>query len=375
MKHDFFLIPGFFGFADLGGITYFHHVDKILARLLEPHGIEPSIHYVSTVPTGSIRTRAHKLFEQIAQESSGPDTPIHLIGHSTGGLDARLFTSPTVALLRDDDRVEEYASRVKTVTSVASPHLGTPLAFFFNSILGQNLLYMLSMATIYALRFGRFPLATLFSMVGVVAKLDDRLGWENTIVDQFYENLFADFENEHMDEVSQFLESIREDQALLGQLTPGGIDLLNAAAEDRATARYGCVITQARKPELARIRELGFEPYRQASHQIYRLLYWLTSFVPKYPEQTDEVRETLAKAYGEMPAKGASDGVVPTWSQIHGEIIHATWADHLDVCGHFSDLSNDPPHVDWLCSGTGFVNGSFEALWEDVVEFITRDEG
>ena len=118
MKHDFFLIPGFFGFADLGGITYFHHVDKILEKLLAPHGIEPNIHYVSTVPTGSIRTRAHRLFEQIAEKSSGPGVPIHLIGHSTGGLDARLFATPTVTLLEDDHLVEEYASRVSTVVSV-----------------------------------------------------------------------------------------------------------------------------------------------------------------------------------------------------------------------------------------------------------------
>lgn len=370
MRQDFFLIPGFFGFADLGGITYFHHLDHILTRLLEPYEIEPVVHYVSTVPTGSIRVRAHLLYEEIIKKSPDPDVPIHLIGHSTGGLDARLFATPTARLLSDRELIEPVAARVQTVVTVATPHLGTPLAFFFNSILGQNLLYLLSMATIYALRFGKFPLSTLFAMVGVVAKLDDHLGWRNTILDQFYDNLFADFEGENMEAVSAFLESIRKDQALLGQLTPGGIDLLNAAAEDRATTRYGCVITQAKAPSLRRFAEIGLDPYKQTSHQVYRLLHLLTSFVPEYPEPPAHVLEKIALAYGGLPEKSASDGVVPTWSQLHGELIHATWADHLDVCGHYSDQQSTPPHVDWLCSGTGFDGARFEALWSDVVDFV-----
>lgn len=371
-RHHFFLIPGFFGFADLGGITYFHHVREELERLLAPRGVEADVHYVATLPTASIRKRAHRLFEQVREVAAETDCPIHLIGHSTGGLDAKLFTTPTVALLEDAEHVEPLARRVETVVSVATPHLGTPLAFFFNSLLGQNLLYLLSLATVYALRFGRFPLATLFSIVGIVTRLDDRLGWEDTIVDQFYENLFADFDNEHMSLITSFLESIREDQALLGQLTPGGIDLLNAAAEDREGTRYACVITQARRPELRVFREIGFEPYRQASHLIYDLLYRLTSLVPNYPEPSDEVKRVMAAGFGALPARGASDGVVPTWSQLHGEIIHTAWADHLDVCGHFSDGHHDPPHVDWLSSGTGFTRAHFEALWADVVGFIAR---
>ncbi len=367
-----FLIPGFFGFADLGGITYFHHVDDVLTALLRERGLKPDIRYVDTHPTASIRRRAHRLVEQAREvAASDPDVPIHLIGHSTGGLDARLFASPSLTLLEDDEQVEPLASRVATVTTVATPHLGTPLALFFNNFLGQNILYVLSMATVYALRFGRFPLSTLFSIIGVLARLDDRLGWKNTIVDQFYDNLFSDFDDpQRVDDISEYLESIRQDQTLLGQLTPGGLDLLNATTEDREGVRYGCVVTQARQPSLERIRHLGLEPYKQASHQVYRLLHLLTSFVPPYPEASVRHRSFLAEAYGALPSQRASDGIVPTWSQLYGELIHAAWADHLDVCGHFSDASHDPPHVDWLCSGTGFGRARFEALWEDVADFM-----
>ncbi len=369
---DIYLIPGFFGFADLGGITYFHHIRESLEHLLSVHGITPNVHYVSTIPTGSIRQRAAKLYQEIEATSGGPGVPIHLIGHSTGGLDARLFASPNVSLIKELD-VEPLASRVSTVISVATPHLGTPLAFFFNSLLGQKLLYLLSMATIYALRFGKFPLSTLFSILGVIAKLDDHLGWKDNILDQFYENLFADLSGEHMEEVGAFLESIREDQALLGQLTPGGIDLLNAAVQDRPGTRYGCVVTQARRPELGSLKDIGLEPYRLGSHAVYRFLYWLTSFVPRYPDITESQRAILQRAYGSVPDCDVSDGVVPTWSQIHGQIIRAMWADHLDVCGHFTDPQHDPPHIDWLSSGTGFTRRDFEGLWSDIVDFMIAD--
>lgn len=368
-----YLIPGFFGFADLGGITYFHHVREMLEERCALYGMDPEVHYVSTVPTGSIRMRAAQLYHEVAATATEPDWPIHLIGHSTGGLDARLFVSPNVSLLKTIE-AEVLASRVKSVVSVATPHLGTPLAFFFNSLLGQKLLYLISLATIYALRFGKFPLSTLFSLVGIITRLDDHLGWKDNIVDQFYENLFSDLSGERMVAVGEFLESIRSDQALLGQLTPGGIDLLNAAVQDRPGTRYGCVVTQARRPELGSLKDIGLEPYKLASHTVYRFLYWLTSFVPNYPDITEAQRAFLQHAYGSVPECDASDGVVPTWSQLHGELIRAMWADHLDVCGHFSEPGHDPPHIDWLSSGTGFSRSDFEGLWSDVVAFMMRDQ-
>ena len=40
-------------------------------------------------PTASIRRRATRLAELIAKTCEDDDSPIHLLGHSTGGLDAR----------------------------------------------------------------------------------------------------------------------------------------------------------------------------------------------------------------------------------------------------------------------------------------------
>jgi hypothetical protein len=50
--------------------------------------------------------------------------------------------------------------------------------------------------------------------------------------------------------------------------------------------------------------------------------------------------------------------------------VHATWADHLDVVGHFDDPAHEPPHFDWLATGTGFGRAHFVRLWTDVAAFI-----
>ena len=62
--------------------------------------------------------------------------------------------------------------------------------------------------------------------------------------------------------------------------------------------------------------------------------------------------------------------MVPTLSQVHGEIIRAVWADHHDVIGHFDHPTHVPPHFDWVASGTGFTRARFEAVWRDVATFV-----
>lgn len=57
-------------------------------------------------------------------------------------------------------------------------------------------------------------------------------------------------------------------------------------------------------------------------------------------------------------------------SQVHGRIIHATTADHIDVVGHLHEPGH-PAHHDWIASGAG--RRRFEALWRDVATAIIAD--
>src|SRR5262245_3219598 len=91
------LIPGFFGFGRLGDISYFAGVTTFLENALLARGLEAKVVEVVTPPTSSIRQRAARVLEALALVAEAPGD-IHLVGHSTGGLDARLAIAQTAAL-------------------------------------------------------------------------------------------------------------------------------------------------------------------------------------------------------------------------------------------------------------------------------------
>src|ERR687891_2631574 len=93
-KHRVYLLPGFFGFANLGEVVYFGHVRNFLVDEFRSRGVDAEVHQVFTHPTASVRTRARDLLATLAQTAGDDGGPIHFVGHSTGGLDARLIVSP-----------------------------------------------------------------------------------------------------------------------------------------------------------------------------------------------------------------------------------------------------------------------------------------
>ena len=147
--------------------------------------------------------------------------------------------------------------------------------------------------------------------------------------------------------------------------------MLNAATEDRDSVRYGSVVMKARKPGWKAMKKIGFDPYRQASHSIYKILHYLVGDRDaKYPTPTQNQIVFLSEAFKEMPDATDSDGVVPTLSQIWGDIFYAGFGDHLDVCGHFNDFKREPPHYDWIATGSNFDFKDFQKLWTSVCDFL-----
>jgi len=102
------LVHGFLGFDRIGPLEYFRGVD----RALRSDGLSPLIPRLP--PASSIAERAAALAAFLRPRSS---ESFVLIGHSMGGLDARYLAANL-----DPDR------RVKSLITVATPHLGTPIA-------------------------------------------------------------------------------------------------------------------------------------------------------------------------------------------------------------------------------------------------------
>ncbi len=366
-----FLVPGVFGFETLGQLPYFAHVAEVLTERLQHRGVDARVRAVGTCPTASLRTRAAHLAEVVMELAGDDDAPIHLIGHSSGGLDLRLLVTPS-ASLPTEVAVENLAARIQTVTTVATPHLGTPLADVATGVLGRRVLRVLSLLTVHALRFGHHPVRGAVVAGRFLLRLDDLVGMREGVLDQLYDGLLADFSREHSASLQEFLGRVRGDQALLPQLSPAAMDVFNAATKDRPEVRYASVITRARPPGLRSMASVGVRPYAQISHVLYQVLYRVTSGMSEVAlgPLGDSQIEALISGYGKIPDERANDGMVPTRSQIWGSLIHIARADHLDVMGYFRDPTHDPSRMDWLATRSGFDKERFVALWGAVARFI-----
>lgn len=112
---------GILGFATFHGIAYFNGVkDHLTAKF---PGLRILVAQVP--PDGTIEIRGTELGNQILQAMQpggalNPDESIHIIAHSMGGLDARFLLSP--------DHPGNMADRIISLTTISTPHKGTPLA-------------------------------------------------------------------------------------------------------------------------------------------------------------------------------------------------------------------------------------------------------
>ena len=134
----------------------------------------------------------------------------------------------------------------------------------------DQLLGLLSVATIYTLRHGPLPLTALIQLGALFARLDDHLGFRNTVVDHLFDELLRDFTPERRQAIEDLLGQMQRDASLLGQLTPAGANLLNALTVDRPGTRYGSVVCATPPPGLRSIATVGLDPYAQATHALER---------------------------------------------------------------------------------------------------------
>ena len=203
---------------------------------LRARGDEVATWVVDVAPTASVRRRAARLAELVARTSNDGEGPIHLVGHSTGGVDARLVASPDVHLPCDGDALA-WLPRLASVTTLSTPHHGTPLASFFATVSGQRMLYALSALTVIALTLGSPPLAAASALVMAIGRIDHALGLDLRVLDRATESLLRVFDDARSREVRAYLDEIREDQGAMVQLMPEAMELYQASVRDRAGRR------------------------------------------------------------------------------------------------------------------------------------------
>ncbi|MEO5725532.1 MAG: hypothetical protein ABI134_30460 [Byssovorax sp.] len=366
-----YLVPGFMGFQSFGEVTYFRRVPEMLVRRLGElghHNVE--VHECPTLPSGSIARRAQRALQFMEARGGEQAESIHVVGHSTGGLDARLVAAPGVRLV-PGGLEEQIGRRIRSVVTVSTPHFGTPMANFLLAMPFRRVLAWIGL--LGNTERGRTSLVALARALEMVARADDWMGRSDTFLDTVVNKVLKRIGTDPADPLWEFLREISSDQGAAIQVTMESMHLFNAAVADRSGTAYSSIISVAPPPGSFPLRRADLSsPVRAASVFAFWALYRMASVVPdQYPCTALDI-ETLNltehSAHLQI-TRTSNDGIVPCQSQAYGKVLDIVSGDHLDVVGQFPGSGGDS-HADWLPCGAGFGEEEFSKLWSRVAREI-----
>jgi triacylglycerol lipase len=367
------LVPGLFGFSRIGSIDYF---DQATPLLTAATGIA-DVRSLETPPTGPLWRRVdalHQAVRECIREGAGK---VHLVGHSTGGVDIRLLATSTYLWPggpEGGDRVS-FFDQLGSLVSLSAPHKGTPIARRLRGAQENVIpvLFFVSIAAKYAAHdAGMFKaLRELWGQAELpfrlaAATVDDLFGRRLT---KFVPGL----SDRTAAELHHFLNEIVDDHSLIQELTPYAMTRLNRSAvprsDDPALALKNFVtVAPPPGPHWDDFRLVnGLDPARRV---IYSLSYAEASFAAG-----DFGSLPAAHWIGSEPeglathAETAQDGVVPAASQsLDGRAEGLVFGDHLDVVGHYPG----PEHggITVFDSGASFDDARMSALWSAIGDRI-----
>jgi hypothetical protein len=365
------LVPGFFGFDHRGETTYF--ADRFVAGLrsvLEARGIENiPVLSVSTLGIGSLHKRQHDLLRELrALETPGPNGPRlggprtwHLVGHSTGGVDAALLLRD--AQLTDGDNGVMFAApgwgewtdlveRIGSVTSIAAPHFGTGLA---ESPLAR---FAAGHPTPLAIRDLAVALSTLTRRGDLASRLRFALSATPGLSKMPFFML-------HMLLMNELARDLRPE--VLGPLS-------SRPVRTSAEGRVFSIATIAPRPAHDHSDKLFRDMWRwthEGSHATSSLPKPAAGSLNDVSLRLPSQRELALPSVDE----GDNDGVVTTQRQVLGELIGVVIGDHVDVLGRYRRTSLvDAKIIDpgLLTSGADFDDNEFFGLLLRIGDRIAR---
>ncbi len=414
------LIPGFFGYSTFGDpahpiLEYFAGVEAVLSPKLPDHVIVAH----GPPPTGSLQSRARSLFVAIDKLLRGQKLPnaaqafeadrVHLVGHSTGGVDARLFANPAFDLGADVPQARrlEMIARLGNIVTVSAPFYGTPIADHIGND-DRLLLEAVRILTILGVfthgdlvRFGielvkltpmavaRDPLAALGALLKAfdppvsmhdLARLVVQKASGTTapalLVDALRSGKTPTQRDVVVKQLSEFFNSIETHQELLPELAPGSIQPRTAelVATDYGRDGKGKIVSyvSVSPPPANSVRAVieSFAKLEVLQRFVYDTLYQAASGAAiDRPVPEGRLLSQSANAEALLADAKASDGVVPARSQtLDGKAAGIVVGDHLDVVGSFDGGTG----ANVMRSGANFSGSDFEALWGDVANSLER---
>ena len=371
------VVPGFLGFSRFGGFYYF--ADRVAAALracLDPQqGRRVPGVPVTTMPAGSLASRQRGLIEQLGRLTEPfPNLErLHLVGHSTGGLDAELLLedAPFPEANANGERgswsseAERIRERLASVVTIAAPLWGTcladsELAAFFESPTRHPSGLPTATRTMAELLLGIFrkPVAAEFT-AGVSQALPDAL---------------------------RFIGQIIKHRELIEDLKPARL-LQHRRGGNRLEVPLRSFVTIAFDPAAGSALPDDLRPER-----FFTSVYELTATASSSETEAQLLRALRlleAHAQGAIREPGApapeftvraNDGMVNSGLQLLDadqpeQLAGIVLADHADVIGHYDRIDalvdGQTLNRGLFHSGCGFGDDAFFLLWESVAREIS----
>lgn len=367
------LVPGLFGFGTFGNarqrkpISYFDRVIDVIERVAKIPRSHILVH--EPPPTGSLESRAATLFEKMLAVlgdqllQGDTDSRLHLVGHSTGGIDVRLVTNTSFCWPGLDEKLrEKVLERVGTVVTVSAPLYGTPIARKLRRGF-KLLLDALSLWTVLdddpaRSRKGKALPVALLAVAGLLSR---RMSVNGPAL-----GLAAGVDEETARQIARFRNKILADSSLIHDLSPEGMREVNRHLDGHDHANMKHVVTVAPRP-----RRLAFDDL--ARRTIYRMCYEATADDRFMPADNPNPAWFASHTSAVELCPRANDGVVPSSSQFLRNAsgapinpVYVVLADHLDVVGHFDGKQNTTAFK----SEADFDEGEHELVWSMIAQLL-----
>lgn len=371
-----FFVPGMFGFGQLAGYDYFHHLRESLTPEFARAGVRVAFTDVPSPPTSSLRHRARVLATTMAHAAKDGER-LQLIGHSTGGLDARLLLSPS-ADLKLPPQLLEVRDRVETLVTLNTPHFGTPLASYFATVSGARMLYALSLFTIVSLKLGEPSLAIFSRLLAAIGGIDSLIGGDLKLFSRVTDGILRFVDRERRSEITDYLSKVLVDQGAILQISPEAMDLFNAAVAPSPNVRCASLAAVSPPPSSLKAAWRVRSPYSAFTAALYSTFYQFASQPHEryeYAPLTSETKDAMVRGVGRVLSDADNDGIVPSLSMFWGETLGVYDADHLDTLGHFRDDLEPAKHTDWLTSGAQMSRARFASLSQRIATYLLAGRG
>ncbi|ABF87591.1 hypothetical protein MXAN_5216 [Myxococcus xanthus DK 1622] len=396
MTSHLVLVPGFGGFDALGSLRYYHGVTEVL----QAGDDERPVHYFTNLPTASVQTRAQALQSWLSElrnrRAIAPEDEIHLVGHSTGGLDLRqlLINLRNQQAQKCADSPLPLLKQLRTVQFISTPHQGTALAHRLGNSRPQVLASRLFLRVLYEGTRGLrgVGLGVLGRALMTLSPRQQTADWIDAIIDTLVRCYSREASLPRATARGTYFDLLRwllhmtSDFAVITDLDPAP-----ASPAPPSPAHAGDAELAA---EAAFIEEHHIQvrsivtvapPSKAWPPTLFKVLHALTAFNP--PQRLRRTRELheLWTSKHQVLRPTDNDGIVNSVSQVWPDEARSylLQGDHADVIGHFS--AQCPPsqasvaattfrQYDLLNSPAGFDQRRFIRLWKDIGRFTASQQ-